>query len=88
MLQNLWEESLHPTDYVGSVGVSMVFPEAEFNGNANVLDVSAWQIATGCFKNEGVWRKPSFALAVCILHFTAPLALTGAKQDLIHGLRP
>lgn len=25
---------LHPTDYVGSVGVGMVFPEAEFNGNA------------------------------------------------------
>lgn len=28
------KESLHPTDFVGSVGVGMVFPEAEFNGNA------------------------------------------------------
>lgn len=31
-----WEvkESLHPTDHAHSVGVGMVFPEAEFNGNA------------------------------------------------------
>lgn len=52
----------------------------------SVLDVSAQQIATGHYSNEGVPWKPSFALAVCILHFAVPLPLTGAKQDLIHGL--
>lgn len=50
------------------------------------MSVLSRLIATGHYRNEGVPWKTSFALAVCILHFRVPLPLTGAKQDLIHGL--